>query len=142
MRSIIQQFTNNSWFRRGKLQVQSYRSYLKDGVMVTEPTTLKTYTRKFFIHTASEQEIKNAGLSEIVDQSIILHLEFPLNFSNGEPVIYEESGEEPLEGVTVSDVVIWNGHRYKLMYHGPWNLWRHWYYIATKINQEGDAVIC
>lgn len=142
MRSIIQQFTNNSWFRRGKLQVQSYRSYLKDGVMVTEPTTLKTYTRKFFIHTASEQEIKNAGLSEIADQSIILHLEFPLNFSDGTPVTYEKSGEDPVEGVTVSDVVIWNGYRYKLMYHGPWNLWRHWYYIATKINQENNAVIC
>lgn len=142
MRSIIQQFTNNSWFRRGKLQVQSYRSYLKDGVMVTEPTTLKTYTRKFFIHTASEQEIKNAGLSEIVDQSIILHLEFPLNFSDGTPVYYEESGEDPIEGVTVSDVIIWNGYRYKLVYHGPWNLWRHWYYIATKINQENNAVIC
>lgn len=142
MRSIIQQFTNNSWFRRGKLQVQSYRSYLKDGVMVTEPTTLKTYTRKFFIHTASEQEIKNAGLSEITDQSIILHLEFPLNFSDGVPVKYTLEDETEVEGVTVSDVVIWNGYKYKLMYHGPWNLWRHWYYIATKINQEGNAVIC
>lgn len=142
MRSIIQQFTNNSWFRRGKLMVQSYRSYLKDGVMVTEPTTLKTYTRKFFIHTASEQEIKNAGLSEIADQSIILHLEFPLNFSDGVPVKYTLNDETEVEGVTVSDVVIWNGYKYKLMYHGPWNLWRHWYYIATKINQEGNAVIC
>ena len=146
MRSIIQQFTNNAWFRRGKLQVQSYRSYLKDGVMVTEPTTLKTYTRKFFIHTASESEIRNAGLSEITEHTIVMHMEFPLNFSNGTPVHYEiedESGEEhSVEGVTVSDVVIWNGNKYKLMYHGPWNLWRHWYYIAVKINQEGGAVIC
>lgn len=142
MRSIIQQFTNNSWFRRGKLQVQSYRSYLKEGVMVTEPTTLKTYTRKFFVHTASEQEIKNAGLSEIVDQSIILHLEFPLKFSNGAPAKYELPDGTIVEGVTVSDVIIWNGFRYKLMYHGPWNLWRHYYYIATKINQEDNAVIC
>lgn len=142
MRSIIQQFTNNSWFRRGKLQVQSYRSYLKEGVMVTEPTTLKTYTRKFFIHTASEQDIKNAGLSEIVDQSIIVHLEFPLKFSNGAPVNYELEDGTIVEGVTVSDVIIWNGFRYKLMYHGPWNLWRHYYYIATKINQEDNAVIC
>lgn len=146
MRSIIQQFTNNSWFRRGKLQVQSYRSYLKEGVMVTEPTTLKTYTRKFFIHTASEKEIKNAGLSEIVDQSIIVHLEFPLKFSDGVPVNYDiedESGEvHSVEGVTVSDVIIWNGNKYKLVYHGPWNLWRHWYYIAVKINQEENAVIC
>lgn len=142
MRSIIQQFTNNSWFRRGKLQVQSYRSYLKEGVMVTEPTTLKTYTRKFFIHTASEQDIKNAGLSEIVDQSIVVHLEFPLKFSNGAPVNYELEDGTIVEGVTVSDVIIWNGFRYKLMYHGPWNLWRHYYYIATKINQEDNAVIC
>ena len=142
MRSIIQQFTNNSWFRRGKLQVQSYRSYLKEGVMVTEPTTLKTYTRKFFIHTASEQDIKNAGLSEIVDQSIIVHLEFPLKFSNGAPVNYELEDGTVVEGVTVSDVILWNGFKYKLVYHGPWNLWRHYYYIATKINQEDNAVIC
>lgn len=146
MRSIIQQFTNNSWFRRGKLQVQSYRSYLKEGVMITEPTTLKTYTRKFFIHTASDKEIKNAGLSEIVDQTIIVHTEFPLKFSNGAPVDYvieDESGESStVQGVTVSDVIIWNGARYKLVYHGPWTLWRHWYYIATKINQEANAVIC
>lgn len=142
MRSIIQQFTNNSWFRRGKLLVQSYRSYLKEGVMVTEPTTLKQYTRKFFIHTASEKEIKNAGLSEIVDQSISVHLEFPLNFSDGIPVNYTLEDGTVVEGVTVSDVIVWNGAKYKLMYHGPWNLWRHWYYIAVKINQEGNAVIC
>ena len=141
MRSIIQQFTNNSWFRRGKLFVQSYRSYLKEGVMVTEPTTFKTYTRKFFIHTASEKEIKNAGLSEIVDQSISVHLEFPLNFSNGLPTKYTLKDGTVVEGVTVSDVIIWNDAKYKLMYHGPWNLWRHWYYIAVKINQEDNAVI-
>ena len=142
MRSIIQQFTNNTWFRRGKLQVQSYRSYLKDGVMVTEPTELKTYTRRFFIHTASDQDIKNAGLSEIIDQTIVLHLEFPLNFSCGVPVSYTLEDETVVQGVTVSDVVIWNGNRYKLMYHGQWNFWKHWYYIATKINQENNAVIC
>ena len=142
MRSIIQQFTNNSWFRRGKLLVQSYRAYMKDGVMVTEPTTLKTYTRKFFIHTASEKEIKNAGLSEIVDQSIVVHCEFPLNFSDGFPVNYELEDNTIVRGVTVSDVLIWQGSKYKIMYHGPWTLWRHWYYIATKINQEGNTVIC
>ena len=142
MRAIIQQFTNCSWFRRGKLQVQSYRSYLKDGVMVTEPTELKTYTKRFFIHTASDKEIKNAGLLEVVDQSIVVHAEFPLNFSDGKPVTYTLEDETTVEGVTVSDVIIWNGNRYKIIYHGQWNLWKHWYYIATKINQENNAVIC
>lgn len=142
MRSIIQQFTNNAWFRRGKLQVESFRSYLKDGVMVTESLGVKTYTRKFFIHTASEAEIRNAGLSEITDHTIVAHLEFPLNFSNGVPRSYELPDGTTAEGVTVSDVIIWNGFKYKLVYHGPWNLWRHWYYIAVKINQEGGAVIC
>lgn len=142
MKSIIQQFTNNTWFRRGKLQVQSYRSYLKDGVMVTEPTSLKTYTRRFFIHTATDQDIKNAGLSEIVDQTIVLHLEFPLNFSDGVPTNYTLEDESVVQGVTVSDVILWNGNRYKLMYHGQWNHWKHWYYIATKISQENNAVIC
>ena len=142
MRSIIQQFTNNSWFRRGKLQVQSYRSYLRDGVMVTEPTTLKTYTRKFFIHTASEAEIRNAGLSEITDHSIVAHLEFPLNVSDGKPVSYELTDGSTVEGVTVSDTILWNGYQYKILYSGPWNLWRHWYYIAVRINQDGGSVVC
>lgn len=142
MRAIIQQFTNNTWFRRGKLQVQSYRSYLKDGVMVTEPTELKTYIRRFFIHTATDQDIKNAGLSEITDQTIVVHLEFPLNFSDGVPVEYTLTDGTVVQGVTVSDVIIWNNNRYKLMYHGQWNFWKHWYYMATKINQENNAVIC
>lgn len=140
MKSIIQQFTNDSWFRRGKLQVQSFRAYYKDGVMVKEPLPIKTYSRKFFIHTSSDKEILNAGLSEVVRHAIIMHLEFPLNFSDGIPVNYTLEDGSVVEGVTVSDEVLYQGNRYKLIYHGPWIQWRHWYYIAEQINQEQDSV--
>lgn len=140
MKSIIQQFTNDSWFRRGKLQVQSYRAYLVDGEMIKEALPLKTYTRKFFIHTSSDKEILNAGLSEVTRHSIIMHLEFPLNFSDGKPVTYTLEDGTQVEGVTVSDEILYQGNRYKLIYHGPWSQWRHWYYIAEMINQEQDTV--
>lgn len=140
MQSIIQQFTNNSWFRRGKLIVRSYLSYYQNGELVKLPQPDKTYTRKFFIHTASEQDIKNAGLSEISDHSIVCHLSFKLNFSDGKPVEYTLSGGTKVQGVTVSDEIYWNGYWYKLMYYGPWDRWRHHYYIASKINQERDTV--
>lgn len=140
MRSIIQQFTNDSWFRRGKLVVHSFRSYPVRGTYVKEEIGIKTYSRKFFIHTASEAEVKNAGLSETVDHSIVMHLEFPLRFSDGKPTEYTLGDGTVVKGVTVSDEIEWNGYRYKLVYHGPWNLWRHWYYIAVKLNQEGQSV--
>lgn len=140
MKSIIQQFTNDSWFRRGKLVVHSFRSYLVDGEYVKEETSVKTYTRKFFIHTASDKDIKNAGLSEITDHTIIVHLEFPLKFSDGKPVQYALEDGSTVEGVTVSDEIEYQGYRYKLMYHGPWSEWRHYYYIAQKINQEQQTV--
>lgn len=140
MQSIIQQFTNNSWFRRGTLKVRSYRSYYKEGVMVKEVLAEKTYTRKFFIHASSDQDIKNAGLSEISDHNITCHLAFKLNFSDGKPTTYTLEDGTVVEGVTVSDEIHWNGYWYKLMYYGQWDRWRHHYYIASKLNQEQDTV--
>lgn len=140
MRSIIQQFTNDSWFRRGKLTVHSFQSYPVEGEYIKVALPPKVYTRKFFIHTASDKDIKNAGLSEISDHTIIVHLEFPLNFSDGKPVTYTLEDGTQVEGVTVSDEIEWQGYRYKLLYHGPWSHWRHWYYIAQKINQEQQTV--
>ena len=140
MRSIIQQFTNNSWFRRGKLIVHSFRSYPVKGRYIKEEIGVKTYTRKFFIHTASDKDMVNAGLSETVDHSIICHLEFPLNYSDGKPVTYTLEDGTKVQGVTVSDEIEYNGYRYKLIYHGPWGQWRHYYYIAHKLNQEQQTV--
>ena len=140
MKSIIQQFTNDSWFRRGKLVVHSFRSYLVDGEYIKEEMSVKTYTRKFVVHTSTDADIKNAGLSEIVDHAITLHLEFPLRFSDGKPTQYILEDGTRVDGVTVSDEIEWQGYRYKLMYHGPWNQWRHYHYIAQKLNQEQQTV--
>lgn len=140
MRSIIQQFTNDSWFRRGKLVVHSFRSYPVDGEYVKEEVGVKTYSRKFFIHTATEADVVNTGLSEITTHRIVCHLEFPLNFSDGKPVDITLEDGTVVKGVTVSDEIEWNGYRYKLVYHGPWNLWRHYYYIGEKLNQEQQTV--
>lgn len=140
MKSIIQQFTQDSWFRRGKLKVISFRQYNDRGEMVKEELPEKIYTRKFFIHTATEKEIKNAGLSETTEHRIVMHLEFPLKFSDGKPVNFELPDGRTVKGVTASDVIEWGGYRYKLTYAGPWSEWRHWYYIAEKIGQAGDSV--
>lgn len=140
MRSIIQQFTNDSWFRRGTLTVVSFREYNKRGRMVKEELGRKTYTRKFFVHTATEKDVRNIGLSETIEHKIVLHLEFALNISDGRPVEYTLDDGSKVQGVTASDEIIYEGYRYKILYSGPWSQWRHWYYIAERINQEGDNV--
>lgn len=140
MKSIIQNFTNDSWFRRGVLKVQSYKSYMYKGQMLKEAEPIKTYTRKFFVHQTTDKDIRNAGLSEITEQTIVIHCEFPLNFSDGKPVEYTLESGEQVKGVTVSDDIFWQGDKYKIIYHGNWSLWRHFYYIASKISKGSDVV--
>lgn len=140
MKSIIQNFTNDSWFRRGTLKVQSYKSYMYKGQMLKEANPIRTYTRKFFIHQTTDKDIRNAGLGEITNQSIVIHAEFPLNFSDGVPTTYTLASGEVVQGVTMSDDIFWQGDRYKIIYHGNWSSWRHYYYIAEKISKGSDIV--
>lgn len=133
---IINQFTNCSWFRRGILVVDSWYSTLVNGRYEMVPLGTKTYRRRFFIRQATDEELQNAGLSEITSGVLMLHTEFDVPFSDGRPVDFEKDGEI-ISGVTLSSVITWHGYKYRILKFGDWSDWKHRYYFLDKMSKEG-----
>lgn len=129
---IINQFTNCAWFKRGVLSVRSDYSKLQNGRFNIFYSVDKSYTRRFFIRPATDEELTNAGLLEVAKGALMLHTEFEVPFSDGREVTVTVNGEE-ISGVTLSSVITWHGWKYRIMQKADWSDWGHYYYFLEKM---------
>lgn len=132
---IINQFTNCAWFKRGVLKVRSDYSKLQNGRFSVFYSDSKSYTRRFFIRPATDEELTNAGLLEIAKGALMLHTEFEIPFSDGREVTITIDNEE-VSGVTLSSVITWHGWEYRIMQKADWSDWGHYYYFLEKMTKK------